>query len=364
MKNIIIERKNDVCFIVKCISCTNTLKIYRSEIDSNLETVAFTCSMTCRKVYRDTKEYKDLFLERNRVSCIFKTEKFKEGYKQKMLEKYGVENSFSSEIVQEQIKKINLERYGVENPQQNKEINKKTNETRKEKYGEDGLVGWCPKEKQSTYFKDTKFNLEYYTERYGEEIGREKYLTNNKAKGNTLENYIKKFGEELGEKKFKEKNLKSSPTLENSIRLHGEEEGLNKYLASKKLRIKGMLTGSKSKQSIQLFSLMEKLGVVIDEYEFPLKKNKTHYFYDCKVGKILVEFNGSFWHANPEQYKNPIEVIDFPGGTSFMVKDLWEKDQIKLNVAIEQGYKVLVVWCTELKDIKQLENKIKETFNV
>lgn len=47
-------------------------------------------------------------------------------------------------------------------------------------------------------------SLEFFTKKYGEENGTEKFIETNSKKANTLERYIEKYGEEIGKDKFAE----------------------------------------------------------------------------------------------------------------------------------------------------------------
>jgi very-short-patch-repair endonuclease/endogenous inhibitor of DNA gyrase (YacG/DUF329 family) len=86
-------------------------------------------------------------------------------------------------------------------------------------------------------------------------------------------------------------------------------------------------------------------------------ENKKIYFYDfeCRETKKIIEFNGDYWHGNPKIYKEDNFI------RSIQVKDVWEKDKIKINVAKNNGFDVLVIW---EKDVKENFNfKLNECFD-
>ncbi len=56
---------------------------------------------------------------------------------------------------------------------------------------------------------------------------------------------------------------------------------------------------------------------------------------------IVIEVNGDYWHANPNEYR-PDDIISYPKGTR-MASEVWEKDNIKIN-ALKEKYLVFVVW--------------------
>ena len=78
--------------------------------------------------------------------------------------------------------------------------------------------------------------------------------------------------------------------------------------------------------------------------EYFLSSIEALYFYDFTIPKIkkIIEFNGDYWHANPEFY-NENEILKLPG-QEILVKDLWQKDAKKIEFARSKGFDVLVIW--------------------
>ena len=58
---------------------------------------------------------------------------------------------------------------------------------------------------------------------------------------------------------------------------------------------------------------------------------------------MLIEVNGSYWHADPDTYK-PTDVIKFPGQKKTLVMNVWKKDLKKKLEANKKGFKVLYLW--------------------
>jgi very-short-patch-repair endonuclease len=57
-----------------------------------------------------------------------------------------------------------------------------------------------------------------------------------------------------------------------------------------------------------------------------------------KVLKKIIEFNGDYWHCNPEQYdKNYFNVFK-----QMFAYEIWNEDHEKINLI--EGYEVLVIW--------------------
>ncbi|MBC8501902.1 MAG: hypothetical protein H8D35_02105 [Nitrosopumilus sp.] len=91
-------------------------------------------------------------------------------------------------------------------------------------------------------------------------------------------------------------------------------------------------------------------------FNFKLKSGKNH------QADILIELNhvievfGDYWHFNPKKYDG--ESIQKMRKKEIKVKELWQEDKDIINGMEEQGYKVLVVWESELKD--ELEKTTKK----
>jgi len=71
--------------------------------------------------------------------------------------------------------------------------------------------------------------------------------------------------------------------------------------------------------------------------------------------KIIIKFNGDFWHANPKIYEktwqHPI--------LKESALSIWEHEKKKLNRAKALGYKTLIIWESDFK-----QNKEKTLLNV
>jgi G:T-mismatch repair DNA endonuclease (very short patch repair protein) len=70
----------------------------------------------------------------------------------------------------------------------------------------------------------------------------------------------------------------------------------------------------------------------------------------------VIEVNGDYWHFNPKTYDG--ESIQRLRQKTLKAKDVWERDKKIIEGIKQQGYKVLVVWESELKD--ELEDTTKK----
>lgn len=74
------------------------------------------------------------------------------------------------------------------------------------------------------------------------------------------------------------------------------------------------------------------------------RENGKRYFYDFYLPKLnlLIEVNGTFWHADPRIFAEN-QIMKFPSG-QILASEKWKMDLIKLSNAEKAGYRVLTVW--------------------
>jgi G:T-mismatch repair DNA endonuclease (very short patch repair protein) len=70
--------------------------------------------------------------------------------------------------------------------------------------------------------------------------------------------------------------------------------------------------------------------------------------------KILLEVNGTFWHADPRRYKAD-DVLRFPDGQERTAEYLWERDFRKQQAATEAGYSLITFWEKDIREAPELE---------
>lgn len=73
--------------------------------------------------------------------------------------------------------------------------------------------------------------------------------------------------------------------------------------------------------------------------------------------KIVIEVNGDYWHANPKIYDSNDLIYKWNGSLS--ASEIWKLDRIRNNQIRSQGYKVIVIWESDIrKNIKKTEKKL------
>lgn len=71
--------------------------------------------------------------------------------------------------------------------------------------------------------------------------------------------------------------------------------------------------------------------------------------------KLVIECNGDFWHANPNQYKAKDIFYTWEGQKT--ANQIWEHDKMRQEHIESFGYKVLVIWESEFNYNKQAVTK-------
>lgn len=213
--------------------------------------------------------------------------------------------------------------------------------------------------------------LDFYICKYGEDEGNKKWNDrkndqskkisilmldeNNREKHKiTKEKFLIKYGLELGNIKWDEhvKNRKNFRTLfESFILKFGEEEGKQKWKEYFCNNIRN--TDSYSKISQTMFdnvynniddNMKNDIYYATLNKEFYLYNNENNklYYYDFVMNdiKLIIEFHGDFWHANPniyyENYYHPIKKMT--------AKEIWKEQENKNNYARTMNYEIIEIW--------------------
>lgn len=104
-------------------------------------------------------------------------------------------------------------------------------------------------------------------------------------------------------------------------------------------------SNSKDTKPERLFALILDTLDIKYEKQKPIKKYKCD-FYIPKYN-LIVEIDGDYWHANPKKYK----ANDIIGPSKKTAKKIWESDKTKTHDILNEGYKVLRYWASDLKNI-------------
>ena len=204
---------------------------------------------------------------------------------------------------------------------------------------------------------NSPFAKEFYESRGISLEKRDKFIkdVNKKTLKNTRIDYYLSKGYSYEEAEKLRSERQRTFTLEKCIDRYGKEEGTriwqdrqDKWKAKVFAEDSHISTGySKvAMQFIEEILLNEENteGLLYGKYEKCIydKDFKTFNKYDLTNPKTMriIEFNGDFWHMNPDIYKPD----DVNRCFKLTAKEKWEIDRLKIEAAKKRGYEVLVIW--------------------
>ena len=166
--------------------------------------------------------------------------------------------------------------------------------------------------------------IEYWLAKgYNEEEAKEKL--SQRQRTFSLEYCIKKYGEEEGRIIFEDRQLRWKKSLMDNFFKYGDGRSTQSRFA---------------KELISDICLNLNIDYPKKEKFISTKCKERTYAYDFCYGKKLIEFNGDYWHCNPNLYDD-----DFVNKTTKMTaKETWLKDENKAKCARDNGYDILTIW--------------------
>jgi hypothetical protein len=207
--------------------------------------------------------------------------------------------------------------------------------------------GWS-EEEYKNYNLSRAITPETMANKYGLEEGLRRYESYcDKQKVTKSREYVV---DKYGEARWNEINLKKSRP--HDVQWIAAQENITLDMAVAKIasRYRTLYT---SDLELEFVAELEKLVGTLDHTnnhspfgKWDHKRNK-YVVYDVKHGKCVIEFNGDYWHANPEIYSE----ADMIRGK--LAKDIWYNDSLKLAIAQDAGLNVRVVWERDYLSRKQ-----------
>jgi hypothetical protein len=140
------------------------------------------------------------------------------------------------------------------------------------------------------------------------------------------------------------------------IEKYGEVEGLKRWEErqskwKKSLVDGGNMTSGYSKVSQELFDSIERVMGSRENFKYATKggefgitegeKTYQYDFIDTENNKII-EYNGDLFHANPRMFES--SDCPNPFRENLTSSEIWDYDKVKLDLADQNGYEVLVIW--------------------
>lgn len=213
--------------------------------------------------------------------------------------------------------------------------------------------------------KITNTCVEYWTKR-GFTISDAIQKVSDRQNTVSLERYIERYGIDVGKQKYDQRIAKYKLTMSSKT----DEEKLE--ILKKKLYRQNFY----SRASFNFFKEIEKTllnkGLNIKckygEREYYIYDNKTNriYFYDFYIKELnyIIEYNGSIWHPNKEklsnnEWKNWLNPV-----TKKTADECYSFDMHKLSLLSERNLIYDIVWDTDCvnKKIKEITSKITKLY--
>lgn len=212
--------------------------------------------------------------------------------------------------------------------------------------------GYSVEDSKFRVYEIQRRDAEWFKVKYGDEIGNyefektiQKRLTTwysrseesrksvNQSRGRTYHQLVTQYGLDIANNIIRSRTSLSTPISQESKDFF---EKLDKLLPTN-LSVKS-ITGYKGPE--RWFNIGGKF-----------------YFVDYIIGNVIIEYNGSYWHADPRLF----EEEDWHSGTKKQVKEIWNYDRSKLDDISKLGYNILGIWSLDVKDnIHKQLTKCKE----
>ena len=185
--------------------------------------------------------------------------------------------------------------------------------------------------------------LDYYLN-LGMELQQAKEALSERQRTFTLEKCIEKYGEDEGRRKWDERQKKWAEIMKIKYENGDYDKTPHNLIDSLSSQIEQeFVTKLHSEMGLDINesynSLSSKYQYSIYSYDY-----KRRFLYDFVYGNKIIEFNGDFWHANPNKYDADDYIRD-----GVLAKDIWEKDAIKKRVAEAEDFEIFVVWENEFR---------------
>lgn len=156
---------------------------------------------------------------------------------------------------------------------------------------------------------------------------------------------INKYGKEKGLEIFKNRQEKWQLTLHKTNKMHCGYSKISQDLFNELIK--------HTNNEIYYGSLNR-------EYTIYNKENKHIYAFDFTdlTNKKIIEFQGDIYHANPNLFSEDDKPSPWNNLTS---KELWQKDEYKKQVALNNNFDLIQIWESDFRNNK--EKTIKKCLN-
>lgn len=278
------------------------------------------------------------------------------------IKKRNIKEACSTNTRKNKYKNTLIKKYGegITNVSQLETVKEKKAKTFQENWGEDNIfkIDWFPeyvelimiekfgKKRITNAEKISKTKSNFSAEKKAE-ISKKVNETKKENFKNSSDEW-KDFWHEY--RSFVSKEIFSKDYIRETLSKKQKELWSSLSEEEKYEKMKHLLTISKS----SLESRVEKTFIE-NNIKFEPQYNVENYFFDFLIFKnVLLEVNGDYWHANPEKYLKEDE-IKFPGNKFIKAENIWLKDKIKKETGLNNGYRVIYLWESEIKKMTDEE---------
>jgi G:T-mismatch repair DNA endonuclease (very short patch repair protein) len=180
---------------------------------------------------------------------------------------------------------------------------------------------------------------------------KKKYLRSVKERGQCWSDEIIKAHSEkmMGKSNWMRGRHHTQETIE-KIRKHIVDD----FSSGKRSLTKVMV----SKPEREISELCKSIGFQI-KMGYRIKSINKLYDIYLPEKNLIIEFNGDYWHMNPSKYKS----TDYNKAVGLSAQKIWERDESKRMIAINNGYKICYVWESDYKKISNKKEWISNLTN-
>ena len=312
------------------------------------------CSLKCSSNSEEVREKtKHTVNEKYGVDYPLQSKDIQDKAKITTLKHYGVEHPAQSKKIQEKTKKTNIKRYGVERPTQSKEIQEKVKQTNIKNLGVQ-----YPAQSKKVREKAKITNIKKY--------GAEHPMKSNAIKQKYHKTCIERYGVENhnSAKSIKEKK-KNTFIKKYGVENPFQSEEIKKKIKKTNLEKYGVENPSYSIDIVEKINKTKYERYGNDMFKFSTtEKDLLTYIHEIYNGEIIendrttigceidiylpeqklgIEFNGDYWHMNPNIYNEN----DVNPSNKMTAKQIWKRDHKKIDLAKTNGITLVVIWESE-----------------
>ena len=181
-------------------------------------------------------------------------------------------------------------------------------------------------------------DLEWWIKKCNGDVEMAKELYKERQTTFTLEKCIKKYGKKQGTQIFNDRQEKWSNKIEEMYRNGEFTRFCKSNWSNSEINFINDLVDVGNLKDAGYYS-----AVNGNQFFRHFKEIERTFAYDFVLGKKIIEFNGDYWHMNPNKYNKN----DFNKSIQETAGEKWKSDALKNNMIESRGYEVLTVWESE-----------------